>query len=76
MDLHRVTAEEALAHVCQYAEYDATGAEVGYCYAFLDLQLSLWRSTQPEEAQPADDPEGRRFQAVAIAKKGYFVAGM
>jgi len=30
IDLHRVTVDETLAHVCQCVEYYATGAEVGF----------------------------------------------
>ena len=70
--LHELLADEAVAFVRQYDHYKEDDPELGYSYLFLDLQLSLWRPTVPETAQPLDDPDGRYFYAVGLAKDGYF----
>jgi len=59
--LHELPAEEAVAFVSRYGEYDANHLELGYSYIFVDLQLSLWRGTLD-----------RRFEAVGVAVDGYF----
>ena len=73
--LHEISADEAVAHVTKYAQCDSNSHELGRRFIFLDLQLSLWRATLPDENQPADDPSGRYFEAVGIAKESYFLPG-
>ncbi len=70
--LHEILADEAVAHVSRFGTYDQNHWELGYSYLFVDLQLSLWRGTMPEEDQSPDDPDGRFFEAVGIAEQGYF----
>ena len=71
-NLHKIPAEEAVNQVRKLDEYDETGAELGYCYIFLKLQLSLWRGVMPDNNC---DPDGRFFEAVGLARKGYFEKG-
>lgn len=69
--LHETLADEVVALVSKYADDDKTDPEIGYSYTFPKLQLSLWRGTLPDEGQDANDPDGRYFETVAIAKDGY-----
>ena len=73
--LHELPAEEVVAFVSRYGQFDEADRELGYSYVFLDLQLSLWRVTQPEPDQAPDDPDGRHFEAVGIGVHGYFTPG-
>jgi hypothetical protein len=70
--LHDVPADEAIALVSKYDQFDATNKELGHSYIFLKLQLSLWRGTCATADQSLDDPDGRHFEAVGIAAPGYF----
>jgi hypothetical protein len=69
INLHGVTATEAVNFVSEYDSYDRNDPEVGYSYIFKRLQLSLWRGTMPENE--ADD-DGKYFEAVGVATDGYF----
>lgn len=69
INLLSVKAEEAIAFIEQGAVYDPNDPELGYSYVFKTLQLSLWRSTVPEEA---NDPDGQHFEAIGIAARNYF----
>ena len=71
--LHEVPAEQAISIVCAYDSYDQNDSELGYSYVFLSLQLSLWRGTVSETDQPANDTDGRYFEAIGVAVSGYFV---
>jgi hypothetical protein len=70
--LHELDADSAVAHVERSAPYDANAPEPGYTYVFPLLQLSLWRPVVPDTTQDADDPTGRRFEAVGVGPTGYF----
>ncbi len=72
--LHEVPAERAIALVSSLDSYDPNDPEPGYSYTFLRLQLSLWRGTVPDLDQSADDPDGRHFEAIGVARPGYFMA--
>lgn len=70
--LHEILAEDAILHVSQYDSYDEKNSELGYSYFFPNLGLSLWRGTLPDDGQDANDPDGRYFETVAIARDGYW----
>ena len=70
--LHEMLADDAIAFIQQHDRYEEDDPELGHSYLFLNLQLSLWRPTVPETAQPLDDPDGRYFCAVGLAESGYF----
>jgi len=74
--LHEMLADEAVAYVSKFGEYDQNDHELGYSYIFLDLQLSLWRGVIPIEGQAPDDPDGRFFEAVGVAERGYYEPNM
>ncbi|WP_444911677.1 hypothetical protein [Microbulbifer sp. PAAF003] len=69
INLHNVTAIQALKHVCKFDSYDNNDPELGYSYVFKKLQLSLWRGTLPESEH---DEDGKYFESVAIGASGYF----
>jgi hypothetical protein len=69
INLHYVTADEAVNFVSQFDSYDRNDPEAGYSYIFKKLQLSLWRGTMPEDEA---DEDGKYFEAVGIAIDGYF----
>lgn len=62
--MHQFAADDAVAFLSQYSDYDANDPELGYTYMFPKLQLSLWRPTTEEP----------HFHAVAIGRDGYFDA--
>ena len=70
--LHDVPAEHAIALVSNLDPRNSDDPKPGHSYTFLRLQLSLWRGTVPELGQSADNPDGRYFEAVAVARVGYF----
>ncbi len=70
--LHDVPAERAIALVSGLDSYDPNDPESEYSFTFLRLQLSLWRGTVPESGQSADDPDGRHFESIGVARPGYF----
>ena len=70
--LHEIAADEAVAHVSQFGEYDRSDPELGHSFTFLSLQMALWRSTVPSPEQAPDDPDGRRFESVSVGEDGYF----
>lgn len=72
VDLHAVPVEKAVAAVEKRGSYDRHHPELGYSYIFGELQLSLWRGHKPEPDQPDDDEDGRTFEAVGLARAGYF----
>ena len=72
--LHEVPAERAIALVSGLDSYDPNDPEPEYSFIFLRLQLSLWRGTLPESGQSTDDPDGRHFEAIGVARPGYFIA--
>ena len=43
--------------------------EDGHSFTAPDLLLALWRSVVPEDD---DDPEGRHFESVLVARPGYY----
>lgn len=73
--LHQIPANEAVRLVSRFDKHDETNREIGYSYIFLDLQLSLWRGTMPQQDQEDDDNDGRFFEAVGVAIPGYFEVG-
>lgn len=72
--LHDVPAERAIAVVTDVDAYDPNDPEPGYSYTFLGLQLALWRGIVPDADQSADNPDGRHFETVGVARSGYFTA--
>ena len=70
--LHELLADDAVAFVQRYGQYNENDPELGHSYCFLDLQLSLWRPTIPAAGQSLNDDDGRYFHAVGIAEAGYF----
>ncbi|CAN5640849.1 hypothetical protein BH24ACI3_BH24ACI3_07930 [soil metagenome] len=70
--LHEVDAEGAVSFLKQFTPYDMNDPELGYSYIFHELQISLWRSVMPEESQASDDLTGRYFEAIGVARDGYF----
>lgn len=68
-NLHAVPAEELVKSLSAVAKIKEDDVELGYSYIFPELQISLWRGTIPESAQ---DEDGRYFEAVGVARKGYF----
>ena len=72
--LHELPAEQAVAHLTQFDDYDPNDPELGYSYTFIGLQMALWRGIVPEPDQDPDDDTGRFFEAVSVAEEGYFEA--
>jgi hypothetical protein len=72
--LHELPAEEALAHVSQFDEFDRNDPELGYSYTFVGLQMALWRGTMPDPGQDIKDADGRHFESISVAENGYFEA--
>ena len=70
--LHEIPADEALAHVSQFGEFDRNDPELGYSYTFVGLQMALWRGTLPSPGQDPNDPNGRYFESVSVAENSYF----
>ena len=70
--LHEIPADDALAHVSQFGEFDRKNPELGYSYTFVGLQMALWRGTLPDPGQDLSDADGRYFESVSVAKNGYF----
>lgn len=69
INLHNVTALQAVEHVCKFDSYDTSDPELGYSYIFKELQLSLWRNTLPEKDL---DEDGKHFESVAIGVSNYY----
>ena len=69
VNLHEVSAIDAVNYVSKIDNFDKTEPEQGYSYIFKGIQLSLWRGTMPENE--ADD-DGKYFEAVGIAVENYF----
>lgn len=69
LPVHSTAADEIVSFLSQFTEYDKNDPELGRSFIFKDLQFSLWRSVLPEKD---DDLDGRFFEAVGIAAKGYF----
>lgn len=69
INLHNVSAPQAVDHVCKFDVYDNNDPELGYSYVFKKLQLSLWRGTFPESEH---DEDGKYFESVAIGVENYF----
>jgi len=65
-------AEDVLAWMKRFAEYDPDDPEVGYSYIYPDLDLSVWRSTMPEGQE---DDGGRFFRSVGVGRAGYYAKG-
>ncbi|MFM2476877.1 hypothetical protein [Celerinatantimonas sp. MCCC 1A17872] len=72
INLHSVTAKQAVACVENDDEYDKESPEQGYSYIFKKLQLSLWRGTIAQMDDNDDAPNGVSFEAIGIAVDGYF----
>jgi hypothetical protein len=70
--LHEMDADDAVAFVALDSPFDQDLPDLGHSYVFPELQLSLWRPTVPAPGQSPDDPDGRRFHAVGVARVGYF----
>ena len=66
-DVFHTAATDLVDFVSQDAAYDRDHWELGYTFVFPDLELCLWRSVIPESE---DDPEGRYFETIGIARKG------
>ncbi|WP_415894565.1 hypothetical protein ACMXYQ_08965 [Neptuniibacter sp. PT34_22] len=69
INLHNVSASQAVEHVCKFDSYDNSDPELGHSYIFKKLQLSLWRGTLPEDE---NDEDGKYFESVAIGVSNYF----
>ena len=70
--LHHMPADEVVEYLSTLDSYNKDDPELGHSYTFRKLNMSIWRSTVPEPDQPIEDPDGRYFEAVAIAVEGYF----
>ena len=68
-NLHGISANEAVELISRYDKLQENDTESGYSYIFPQLQLSLWRGTMPEDES---DEDGKYFQAVGVARDGYF----
>jgi hypothetical protein len=64
-----VPADHVLTWMSRFGEYDPADPELGYCYIYPDLSLSVWRPTVPEGP---GDKDGRFFRSVGIGRVGYF----
>jgi hypothetical protein len=62
-------AEDLIEFISKTAPYDANRRELGYSYVFPALELSVWRSTMPEDGE---DEEGRFFMTIGVGKSGYY----
>ena len=70
-NLYGITANEAVELISKYDKLQEDNTESGYSYIFPKLQLSLWRGTMPEDEI---DEDAKYFEAVGVARCGYFVA--
>ncbi|KQZ88561.1 hypothetical protein ASD62_03775 [Phycicoccus sp. Root563] len=66
IDVFGTPADEVIEALDPHAEVNVTDG--GHSVTAPSLHIALWRPTVPESAE---DPEGRYFESVLVAKPGY-----
>ena len=69
VDVFETAADVMVSHVCRDADYDPDDPELGCCYVFPNLELSLWRPFEPDSP---DAPDGWTFSTIGVGVRGYY----
>ncbi|QSX37861.1 hypothetical protein [Shewanella sedimentimangrovi] len=69
IDPLRTPASEVIDRVSGFYQFDEDDWELGYSYIYQDIQVCFYRPTTPEND---DDADGKFFDVVSVAEKGYW----